>query len=377
MQWDSHQHYATVLFQCSRCVYGEYQQVSQQLLAQFKQPDLWTPEPEPEKPPAPEPEKVIEGSVIGYRAWRIKDWMLTGTGVNRAWHPGVNEATCDTGDMGVMFPTVGERHPAPAVGCHCGITALARFADQDEHWGAGAIPGAIEAWSDETVDIPQPGDVAEAAGVLTADAIAEMYEVPPEYVRPKPDPVHAGRFILHGTGFRAQYGKVVLLAVDEEWPTAKRAAVRALAAEHGADVCKRSHLEDAAKEHGQLVPDEMLEWAKEGEPEAESPYGPYLTQAMQTISGSFNVPMGYLTSRYIPRGNAQIYTWSSSIPYMPGARPKPKPTRKGISQTLGYPGPPSHGKFRRGDRVRDRTGEIWQCQRGGNPGVWEQEEAAE
>lgn len=53
--------------------------------------------------------------------------------------------------------------------------------------------------------------------------------------------------------------------------------------------------------------------------------------------------------------------------------PKPKP-RKGICQTLGYPGPPSHGKFRKRDRVRDRTGAIWQCVKGGQPGFWEPEE---
>jgi hypothetical protein len=341
VQWHLHQLYGTVLFQCSRCAHGEYQQVSKQLLAQFKQPGLWTPEPEPEKPPAPDPLRVIEGSVIGYRAWRIKDWALTGTGVNRAWLPGVNEATCDPGRDksqfgGLTMYSLGgyqsgyTKHPAPAVGCHCGITALARFADQDEHWDADDVPGAIEAWSDETAD-------------------------------------GYGRFILHGTGFRAQYGKVVLLAVDDAWPAAKKGAVRALAAKHGADVCKRSHLEDAAKEHGQLVPDEMLEWAKEGDPEPNHlpsilPSGGYVTQPTQWMP------------QYISRGNAQIYTWSSSIPYPPPSRPKP--TRKGICQTLGYPGPPADPTTKRskGARVRDSKGQIWQCVKGGKPGMWEAEE---
>lgn len=313
------------------------------------------------EPAPPEPERVIDGSVIGYRAWRIQNWALVGTGVNRAWVPGVNEATCDPGrdesssffsmSYSVLASTEYGKHAAPAVGCHCGITALARFAEDDQHWPSDAIPGAIEAWSDETISSVEPGDVAAAAGV----------EVKGEL------PAHEhGRFILHGSGFRAQYGKVVLLAIDDQWPAAKRAAVRALAAEHGADVCKRSHLEDAAKEHGQLVPDEMLEWAKEGDPEPN-----HLPTVL--LNGGF-IPPTYFSSMIMPQ--FQISTYSSSISYMPGARPKPKPTRKGIKQTLGYPGPPANPtiKSSHGDRVKDSKGQIWQCTKGGKPGRWELEQ---
>lgn len=322
--------------------------------------NLWTP-PEPERPkvePAPEPEKVIEGSVIGYRAWRIRDWVLTGTGVNRAWHPGVNEATCDAGsDNGQWSMWLGGghgRHPAPHIGCHCGITCLARFDEGDSHWTNADVFGAIEAWSDDTIPSVQPGDVAAAAGV----------EVRGDHNHPEP-----GRFILHGNGFRAQYGKVVLLAVDDDWPAAKKAAVRALAAEHEADVCRRSHLEDAAKEHGQLVPDELLEWAREAEPPRgnTSAYMASLTAGMQQIAGSYAVSTNMLRS---------------SLGYTPIVAPAPtKPQKiegwamqkKGICQTLGYPGPPSHGKYRKGDRVRDRNGAIWTCSKGGKPGYWEGE----
>lgn len=196
----------------------------------------WMFEPEAEKPPPESESPVISGSVIGYRAWRIKDWQLRGTAANRAWVPGVNEATCDPG-RDYKFSTPNS-HPAPSLGCHCGLTALARFAEQDVHWQSPDVFGAIEAWSDDTVEPPN-----------------EIYAGELRKAEP-------GQFILHGTGFRSQYGKVVLLTVEDDWPTAKKAAVRALAREHDADVCKRIHLEDAAKEHGQLIPDEMLEWAR-------------------------------------------------------------------------------------------------------------------
>jgi hypothetical protein len=240
--------------------------------------------------------------------------------VDRAWHPGVNEATCDPGPGYFVAPG----HPAPADGCSCGITALARFAEHDTHWSDTDVYGAIEAWSDDTPD-SEPG-----------------------------------RFILHGTGFRAQYGKVVLLTVEEDWPAAKKAAVRTLAHEHEADVCKRSHLEDAAKEHGQLVSDELLAWAKEGEPEPNVTFGG---------GGYFGPPSMFGVSRWQQSPPAAPY---GGI-YTTGRPPQPK-TKKGICETLGYPGPPNHRKGRKGDRVKDRNGVIWQCVKGGNPGLWEASE---
>lgn len=193
-----------------------------------------------------EPEPVVSGSVIGFRAWRVKDWQLYGTGVNRAWVPGVNEATCDPGDDPLLRRyTAWSSHAAPHPECMCGITALARFQTADTHWREDHVRGAIEAWGDRN---------GEDTG-----------------------------FVLHSTGFRARYGRAVLLAIDPEWPPAKKAAVRALAAEYAADVCRIEHLEDAAKEHGQLVPDDLLAWAGEGQPEEVDAFGysSYLSTAMR------------------------------------------------------------------------------------------------
>lgn len=296
-----------------------------QLMAAYASPKKSRPKV-PEVPAEPAP--TIEGSIIGYRAWRIKDWKLTGTGVNRAWEPGINEATCDAGPsdfFGVSLSIgsmLAKPHTAPGEDCHCGINALARFTRKDEHWEATDVFGAIEAWS----ELPDAKD---------------------------PDG-HEG-FLLHPTGFRARYGKVVLLAVDDAYPRAQNAAIRALAAEHGADICKREHLEQAAQEHGSLVPDEMLAWAKANQPKEPE---------RVAYGGSF------------ASGGMIMPAWATSA-WSPITTPpvKPKNLRqlksKGIKQTLGYVGAPGYGKHKRGDRVADRNGTVYLCVRGGQPGTWE------
>ncbi len=215
--------------------------------------------------------------------------------------PGINEAVCGTG---ADWERADSRHLAPAHGCACGITALARFAEADAHWRPETdIRGAVEAWGDEDED----GNA---------------------------------RFYLHGTGFRAQFAKIILLAIDEDWPTAKRGAIRALAQEHGADTCRREHLEDAAKEHGQLVPDELLEWAGEG----------------------------HVPAIDFPSWNALYPT--AAPPTKTKARRRPR----GIKAHSKTAGPPPLGKWRKGDRIIDRKNVTWRCVKGGEPGSWTEEE---
>ena len=270
------------------------------------------PPPAPEEPPEPGPElRALEGSVIGYRAWRIKDWVLTGTGVDEAWAPGINEAKCCNS---YVFG-----HVSPHEACHCGMYALARFDDKTSWWNGADVLGAVEAWAD-------------------------------------PDEHNHDRFFVHSTGFRAQYAKVILLATSDDYPRAKNAAIRSLAAEHGADVCRREHLEDAAKEHGQLVPDDWLAWAKEDEPE----------DSWASIANIFASQA---------RSISNLYSLSNpAVALTPRRRPRP-PSRKGIKQTLGYPGPPASpiSKHSKGDRIRDSKGVVWCCQKGGKPGLWERE----
>lgn len=314
---------ATALYVCPKCSRGESVMIARQLLDQ-----VLSPEPDPPAEPGPEL-RALAGSVIGYRAWRIKDWVLTGTGVDEKWTPGVNEAKCS---QGYGF---GGRHASPDPDCHCGMYALARFDDKTSWWTNADVLGAVEAWAD-------------------------------------PDEHNHDRFFIHSTGFRAQYAKVILLATSDDYPRAKNAAIRSLAAEHGADVCRREHLEDAAKEHGQLVPDEWLAWAKEGEPESG-------LDALRRASQSFASQMAAMQS-LLQTSSSSMFSISTAMQQMTVSVPKSGRTtiptgRKGIKQTLGYPGPPSDPtqKARKDDRVRDRKGVVWCCLKGGKPGLWERE----
>ena len=269
--------------------------------------------PEPQcvpEPTTPGPElRSFDGSFVGYRAWQIKGWALTGTasGQGYSWVPGENKAACVGGWNR-------DSHRAPAPDCHCGFNALARFKDDASWWdgsnGSFEIVGAIEAWADPRED-------------------------------------NNDGFFIHSTGFRAEYARIILLATADEYPRAKNGAIRALAAEHGADVCRRDHLEDAAKEHGQLVPDELLEWARDEQ------LHPYAHPHPSIIRGPMTVYAAPISTR-TPKP----------------AQPPPKP--KGIAWSVGHPGPP-HGKAKHGTRVRDSKRVVWRCVRSGNPGAWVQE----
>jgi hypothetical protein len=98
-------------------------------------------------------------------------------------------------------------------------------------------------------------------------------------------------------------------------------------------------------------------------------------QAYSTSMVSFSASINHLRSQFgLPQMMSGGSTWSSIAP-VPA---KVTPGRKGIKQTLGYPGPPANPieKHRKGDRVRDSKGQIWQCTKGGKPGRWDAEESA-
>lgn len=207
--------------------------------------------------------------------------------------------------------------------------ALARFDDQTSWWRDADVLGAVEAWADES------------------------------------DGNH-DRFFIHSTGFRAQYAKIVLLAVSDDYPRAKNAAIRALASEHDADVCNREHLEDAATEHGQLVPDDLLAWAKEGEPTSGAAT---LAAQMQQMAALVNVNMATVAQA--------VQAWGGPTLGGPLVLPsdRARVTRvkrpKGIKKTLKTNGPPTLGKWQINDRVLDRRGDQWRCVKAGKPGTWE------
>lgn len=155
---------------------------------------------------------TLDGSVVGFRSWKFDGPSLVGPVFHTTWHPGINEAKCEL------------LHEAPALGCKCGIYAYARKTGLT---GLSLAPvrGAIEAWADE-------------------------------------HPTGWDRFFLHSTGFRAQYGRIVLLTVSDNHPRVTRKQIYGIAKEFGVATCKWEHLEDAAQEYGQLVPDHLLKWAE-------------------------------------------------------------------------------------------------------------------
>jgi hypothetical protein len=310
----------------------------------YSDPEPPQPEPEPE---APGPElRSFDGSFVGYRAWSINQWELRGTGAgqNIPWVPGENKARCvPMGQYGLLGTG---NHRAPHPDCHCGFNALARFKDDDSWWdtqnGAFEVLGAIEAWADDRDD-------------------------------------NLDGFFIHPTGFRCEYARVILLATSDEYPRAKNAAIKALAAEHGADVCRRDHLEDAAKEHGQLVPDELLEWAREGQESSLQSHLAALQQSVQAMSASAYVWSSAAWNQIVGPPSKPKRTPLANVERkrlaelgMAGRVPRRKRQQK-IGEFRKTPGPPCSGRHPKGRRVHDSNGVTWLCTKTGEPGSWERE----
>lgn len=196
---------------------------------------------------------VIEGEVVGFREWRLVDGLLRPRGMwaMPPWVPGVNVATCGArvpvrvpGRDALLEDAYGPPgHLAPDEHCDCGLYGLA--------W---AQPG----WSEPSIFAGPP----PVAGAMRA---------------------WGDQFYFHPTGFRAEYAEPVLLSVAPGAPVDVHAAVRAAAATYGCDVVEMGYLQDAAREHGQLVPRELL-------PKAEPPHpdvSRFVQHVMRTDTASF------------------------------------------------------------------------------------------
>lgn len=281
--------------------------------------------------PAPE----VPTAVVGFRAWAFQDWQLKSTGVGNFWEPGIQRASCHqrlwSGGMGAgTAPHDPERAPDPA--CDCGIYGLARYAKADSHWPNNKLRvlGAIEAWSE-----------------------GEGYESIP--------------MCVHPTGFRAPYARVVALAYEEDWPRARRAAIRALAQDYEAQFVPMEHLEDAAREHGQFLPEEVLRYVRKAQAStAVGTTAAVLTKQMAEHHAKMAKAANFATTAEAIRKLAALFDVTAA----------PKTKKKGIKMKGRIPGPPNKasGKWSQGDRYQDSRGKLYLCVRGGTPGVWEEEE---
>jgi glycine cleavage system H lipoate-binding protein len=140
-------------------------------------------------------------AAVGYRSWHLSARgelsSLTAAG---AWQPGVNRAACHRG----------LEHQAPAAGCECGLYALHRH--RDRQWmpsGVNAIHGAVAAWGDLEV---------------------------------------------HDTGFRAEFARVVALALPERAKSELRRRAALAAALHEVPVVTPAKLRETSVEHGLELP---------------------------------------------------------------------------------------------------------------------------
>jgi len=133
-------------------------------------------------------------AVVGYRQWRLDDWVLSPINYGTPYRPGVNEAVCNPN---VGFHARQRRltsgnytlgHEAPAKDCHCGFNAFhdfekmnaASFANK-EH---GTVTGAIIGWGN--LEVHSNGFRSQFCRIVALvgngndnlNEIAELYKVP-------------------------------------------------------------------------------------------------------------------------------------------------------------------------------------------------------
>lgn len=119
---------------------------------------------------------LFSEAVVGYRRWKLDDWVLSPTNYGSPWRPGVNTAKCQPHTNSNPFWSTGEsahHENPPEKDCHCGLNAF--FDYQGEGWmqhaHKGSVIGAIVGW---------------------------------------------GKMHVHPDGFRAQYAQIVCLMGDGE-----------------------------------------------------------------------------------------------------------------------------------------------------------------
>lgn len=147
--------------------------------------------------------------VIGYRQWRLADWVLGPISIGDPWRPGVNRAACkqygepcDNPKCEMCKHLRGESHKAPAEECDCGLYALH---EPPVSYGDEYVVGAVAAWGDLRV---------------------------------------------HHDGFRAEYAQIVALVACEPHTT----DLSAVASTYGVPVVPRDLLKLEAERHGRSLP---------------------------------------------------------------------------------------------------------------------------
>lgn len=163
------------------------------------------PEPEPEAP-------LFTECVIGYRHWRLDDWVLRPRLIGPPWRPGVNTAICDKQSayaLGIGAVIDPRPHRAPGACCDCGLYAL----HEPVSWGdpdGPAVFGAVAAWGDLRV---------------------------------------------HWQGFRAEKARIVALAYTLDMPLGLRRQIFKAAGVYGCEYVPMHRLAEVAAKYGTPLPE--------------------------------------------------------------------------------------------------------------------------
>lgn len=143
-------------------------------------------------------------AVLGYRAWRVGEdgtlcpWTFTAL----AWEPGVNTAVCSRNGS----------HAPPVADCMCGLYALTDPSDRRLNFLGDQVVGAIAAWGDMEV---------------------------------------------HRTGFRAQFARVVALAMPARADVDQLAALELASERYDVPLVPASMLSLEARRYGAPLPQEL------------------------------------------------------------------------------------------------------------------------
>ncbi len=149
--------------------------------------------------------------VIGFRKWLVRGDELLSPVAEVPWTAPVMTAECRAAwrrTPGGWRPAPPHAEPAPQPGCRCGIYALFEPQGVLQPDSLTAVRGAVAVW---------------------------------------------GRVEVHGTGMRAEHGRVVALALP---PVSRsgRALARRVAERYGVPVVPTRHLRRVALDHGRPLP---------------------------------------------------------------------------------------------------------------------------
>lgn len=131
-------------------------------------------------------------AVIGYRKWRLLDWVLAPINYGAPWRPGENTAVCQPNRARSTYGNWHEydipgHDKPPHENCHCGLNAFFEISDASKQQGTGSpefVLGAVIGWGDMRVH--PDGFRAEKARIVglfgqpiePLNEVAGIYDIP-------------------------------------------------------------------------------------------------------------------------------------------------------------------------------------------------------